>query len=67
MAEVDEALAGALTSDVIAGILEVVPDEWLESDGSALQPAQVRASYGRYLTDRLTAPRPFMEEAARVR
>jgi hypothetical protein len=65
--DVDEVLAGALTNEVIAGILEVVPDAWLNSDGSASQPAEVRAAYGRYLGDRLAAPRPFMEEAARVR
>ncbi len=65
--EVDEALAGALTSDVIADILAVVPDAWLGIDGSALPPSEVRAAYGRYLANRLTAPRPFMEEAARVR
>ena len=67
LTEVDEALARTLTSHVIAGILEVVPDEWLGADGSALPPAEVRAAYGRYLGERLAAPRPFMGEAARVR
>jgi hypothetical protein len=67
LAEVDEALTGALTSEAIAGILGLVPDEWFRSDGFALPPAEVRLAYGRYLTDRLTAPRPFVEEAARAR
>jgi hypothetical protein len=67
MTEVDEALAGALTGDVIAGILDVVPDEWLRGDGSTLHPAEVRAAYGRYLLDRLAPPRPFLEEAVRAR
>ncbi len=65
--DVDEALAAALTSDVIAGLLEVVPDGWLGSDAPALTPSEVRAAYGRHLADRLMAPRPFMEEAVRVR
>jgi hypothetical protein len=65
--EVDEALTGALTSDVIVSILDVVPDEWLTAEGAALPPAEVRVAYGRYLTDRLAAPRPFVEEAARAR
>ena len=64
---VDEAMAGALTGDVIAGILEQVPDAWLTADGAALTAADARAAYGRYLRDRLAAPRPFLEEAARGR
>ena len=67
LAEVDEVSASALTGDVIAGILDVVPDGWLGSEGSSLQPAEVRAAYGQYLRDRLTLPRPFLEEAVRVR
>ena len=59
-------LARALTSEAIAEILEAVPDAWLSHDGSTLAPAEVRAAYGRYLGDRLVAPRPFLEEAARV-
>ena len=65
--EVDDALAAILTGEVIAGILEIVPDEWLGSDAPALPPSEVRAAYGRRLADRLTAPRPFVEEAVRVR
>ena len=49
LTDVDEALATALTRDVIARILEHVPDEWLRSDGAGLQPADVRAAYNRYL------------------
>jgi hypothetical protein len=65
--DVDEALAHALTGDVIAGILDGVPDEWLRSDDSAATPAEVRAAYGRFLRDRLAPPRPFLEEAVRAR
>jgi hypothetical protein len=64
---VDEAMAGALTQDVIAGILDQVPDAWLTVDGASLTAADARDAYGRYLRDRLAAPRPFLEEAARVR
>jgi hypothetical protein len=65
--EVDEVLAAALTKDVIAGILEAVPDEWLTSDAFPVPPAEMRAAYGRYLSDRLAPPRSFLEEAARAR
>jgi hypothetical protein len=65
--DVDEGLAAALTGDLIAGILEIVPDEWLGTDAPALPPSEVRGAYGRHLAARLMAPRPFMEEAVRVR
>jgi hypothetical protein len=64
--EIDEALAGALTPDVITAIVEVVPDSWL-TDRSGLEPSQTRAAYRRYLLDRLRPPRPFLEEAVRDR
>jgi hypothetical protein len=31
-----------------------------------MEPARVRDAYVRYLTERLEAPRAFVEEAARV-
>jgi hypothetical protein len=65
--EVDGALAGTLTSDVIAGVLDAVPDEWLTSDVVPVPPAEMRAAYVRYLVDRLAPPRSFLEEAARAR
>ncbi|HEX6976084.1 MAG TPA: HipA family kinase [Vicinamibacterales bacterium] len=61
--EADEVLAPALTKDVLEGILALVPDEWL-TEG---RPADLRAAYLRYLTDRLAAPRAFVEEALRGR
>jgi hypothetical protein len=62
---VDEMMAAILTGDVIAQILARVPDEWLEAGG--VLPAAARAVYARYFTDRLAAPRLFVEEAARAR
>ena len=59
--EVDEAMAGALNPSVIAAIVDLVPDGWLE-DGAAQ-----RAAYRRFLVERLAAPRAFVEEAVRVR
>jgi hypothetical protein len=65
--EVDERSAGALTDDVVPGILAAVPDDWLKSETDALRPADVRTAYHRYLLERLTAPRAFLEEAVRAR
>lgn len=64
--EVDEEMAKKLTPDVIAGVLSHVPDAWLVTDVPEGDPAQVRAAYARYLSERLQPPRPFVEEALRV-
>jgi hypothetical protein len=61
MAAVDEALAAVLTTDTIAGILHVVPDEWLQATASGGDAAAARAAYLGYFLERLTAPRPFLD------
>jgi hypothetical protein len=61
--QVDEQSAASLTGDVLAGILDAVPDDWLTARESTLKPAEARAAYRRYLGERLLAPRPFLEEA----
>jgi hypothetical protein len=65
--EIDDAMAGVLTGDVITGILGLVPDDWLTSDAGTAKPEGVRADYRCYLTDRLLAPREFVQEVSRVR
>jgi hypothetical protein len=67
IAEVDAGMAGALTPEVLDGILAAVPDEWLADGGAGLTAADARDVYRRYLLARLAAPRVFAEEAARVR
>jgi hypothetical protein len=62
---VDEALAAALTTDVIDGIVDLIPAVWLSEIGD--DAARYRAAYRRYLRDRVTAPRAFVEEAVRAR
>jgi len=61
LAEVDAGMAAKLTPAIVDRIVALIPEAWLE-DGAAQ-----RAAYGRYLVDRLTAPRAFVEEARRVR
>ncbi len=60
IAAVDAKLAGRLTPGVIEAVVALVPDSWLAGDAD-------RAAYARYLTDRLAAPRAFVEEALRAR
>jgi hypothetical protein len=64
--EVDPVLAEALTPDTLGRIVDLVPEAWLDGAGGA-GPSKLREAYRRYLLDRLAAPRPFVQEAARAR
>ena len=61
LAEIDAEMADALPPGGIERIVSLIPQGWLE-DGSP-----DRAAYGRYLVERLTAPRAFVEEAVGAR
>jgi hypothetical protein len=65
--EQDEALAGVLTPGVIDQVIELVPEDWLAETSAAARPGDLRAAYARYLLDRLTSPRDFVQEASRAR
>lgn len=67
IAEVDERLRALLTPEVLTAIIGLVPDDWLEDDPSFASRAEQRAAYIEYLTQRLVAPRAFVEEAVRAR
>ena len=58
METVDPELASALTEEVVSGIVEMIPDAWLEDE---------RDAYRTYLLERLGAPRTFVAEAAGAR
>ena len=64
---VDEPLARALQPDVVAAIAGWIPESWLSAAEPGRDVAGMRAAYERYLLERVTAPRPFVEEAVRAR
>ena len=51
---------------LIATIVEWIPDAWLAAGDAGPDVTAQRAAYVRYLTERLTAPRAFVQEAARA-
>ena len=63
---VDGEMAAALTPEIIAGIVALVPDSWLGERVTSSVHA-MREAYIRYLVERLAPPRAFVEEAARAR
>ena len=54
-------MAGALPAGILERIVGLIPESWLE------EGAPDRAAYRRYLVERLTAPRAFVEVAVRAR
>lgn len=60
LASYDEALARALTREVLAEVLASVPDSFLEARPAEWSPARARAAYVAFLWKRLRAPRPFV-------
>jgi hypothetical protein len=65
--QADQAMAAALTVDVIGAIVALIPDDWLEDDPLFADKAAQRDAYRAYLVNRLQAPRAFFEEALRAR
>ena len=63
----DQAMTAAITEEVIKGVVELVPDEWLKEHAPFSSIAENRQAYVDYLTRRLDAPRSFVEEAIRAR
>src|SRR5258708_2911301 len=43
--DIDAAMAGRLTTDIIAGIVDLIPDAWLKDDASEGEGASIRAAY----------------------
>jgi hypothetical protein len=62
--DADATLKPRLPVDTIVRLVNLLPDDWL-LDGAA--PAQLRAGYLRWLTDRLGASEVFVNEAEHAR
>jgi len=70
LAEVDVKMAQMLTPEVVAGVVQMIPDDFLDDDPMFTGPdakAQQREAYRAYLVNRLQSPRAFVEEAIRAR
>src|SRR5690242_15266640 len=63
----DAPMAAAITEEVIKGVVELVPDDWMNEHAPFSTIAENRKAYVDYLTRRLEAPRNFVEEAIRAR
>jgi hypothetical protein len=64
--EVDAAMAGRVTPDIIDSIVTLIPDAWLVEKAPFDGSNQHRDAYREYLLSRLEPPRVFLEEAIRA-
>jgi hypothetical protein len=67
LVEADSMMADRITSEVIEGIVALIPEEWLAGESELGGANAYRDAYVRYLSARLEAPRAFVEEAVRAR
>ncbi len=64
---IDRKLRDRLSTEVFRGILEWVPNAWLLPEPDVLTPADKRAGYVDFLSERLAQAPLFVEEAVRAR
>ncbi|HEV2835230.1 MAG TPA: HipA family kinase [Pyrinomonadaceae bacterium] len=62
----DAAMTALMTKDVIEGVVNEVPDDWMKDSSLFPTPVANRHAYVDYLTRRLEAPRNFVQEAIRA-
>lgn len=65
--EADAALADRITPEVIAAIVNQIPESWLVAGSPFGEVEQHRHAYSEYLLRRLEPPRAFLEEAIHAR
>jgi hypothetical protein len=63
----DHWMSARITPQLIADIVQLIPDAWLQDEPSFTSKAQHRQAYLHYLVRRLDVPRPFAQEAVRAR
>ena len=65
--QTDRRLRALLTPEVVQGIVDLVPAEWLNHDSPFQTPSEHRRAYVDYLLNRLETSHLFVEEAQRAR
>lgn len=63
----DRTMRALINQEVIAGIVDLVPDDWMMEHSPFSSSAENRQAYVNYLTRRLEESRYFVEEAIRAR
>jgi len=64
---VDQDFKSRLAADVIASIVDLIPDEWLADELQLRSVAEKRMVYKTFLQNRIEHSQVFVEEAQRAR
>jgi hypothetical protein len=67
IAETDAALAPELPDEVLRGIVDLVPEEWLQGEPGFPNTAALRAAYVGFLSRRLEEPRGWVGDLEEAR
>jgi len=67
LADADARLAGRIDPEVLRDLADQIPEVWLPDDPLGGDATSQRRRYVDYLSRRLEAPRPFVEDAERAR
>jgi len=63
----DQEMKSKITEDAIRGIVDLVPEEWMDGGSPFASVAEMKEAYVEYLLRRLNNRRYFVEEAMRAR
>jgi hypothetical protein len=62
----DQWMSARITPELLAAIVWLIPDTWLQDEPSFTSKAEHRQAYLHYLVQRLAGPRAFAQEAIRA-
>lgn len=65
--EAEALLKPILTPEILRGIVDLIPDDWLVWEGSDQRPQQIRDTYFKFLTTRLSYSEIFTKQAQDAR
>lgn len=65
--EADAKLANWISAEMLAGIVQLIPDNWLDENMGFASHEAHRAAYAEYLLARVQSPRNFLEAAVHAR
>ena len=66
LAEADKVLTARLTPEIISGVVQLIPEDWLADEPQFADHDAQRDAYRSYFMKRLQSPRAFATEAQRA-
>ena len=67
LADVDAQMKALLTADKLAGIVQLIPEDWLQDDAGFADRGAQRQAYLDFFVQRVQSSAVFVQEAIRAR